>query len=143
MPSAVLHESLYVVFLNSIFGLLEKRYSVHLKLVHLPDYGIPDAQDALVLIASPVCAASPWTEKKGSSTTVRELIQDLAFKNPRVTNDWNSGFVCTSQVTGDASRPIYNHKTCPVHPDDDAIDLDTTAEEIFTHSNFKLGHPGK
>lgn len=151
MPSAILHEHVYTPFLSDIFSLLTRRYSVHLKLVHFTDYAVPQAREALILLASPVCAEVLWPEKVDSQQKVQDLIRDLASKSPRSSEGgYLRGFVrkydpspSSSQVTSIAPQNVYNHQPSVLWSKAPPIDLNTKAAEIFGYRVGKTVHPGK
>lgn len=122
---AMLHLSVVPRLLAAILNQLEHRLSVHVKLCRLQEYGLPLERSVLIMIASPFCAPLPWclhspaTPRIGSSTTLQDLIADLAFENPHAGLGSQPAFVCSPQLhihQGDAqpgnySSHIYNHQT--------------------------------
>lgn len=151
MPSAVLHQDFYTFFLEIIFILLERKYSVHFKLVHFADYGVPQARDVLIILVFPVCAEAPWPEKIGSLQTAYDLIRDLAPKNPRFSeNNYLPGFVSkydlsppSLQATGTLSHSIYNHQSITPFGSALPLGLNTEAAEIFGQQCLNTLHPGR
>lgn len=150
MPSAILHGDFYTLLLNSILDLLTRKYSVHLKLVHFADYTMPQARDALILLASPVCTAAPWPEKADSLQTAYDHIRDLVSKNPRSTEGSNDspGFVSkysisSSSQTTTFQHSLYNHQSATLFGRDLPIDLNTREADIFGLKSPRTLHPGK
>lgn len=119
MPVAILHDLVYARFLECVFSLLSRSHSVHLKKISLPDYGIPQAREVIVVLASIVCEEPPWANREYNPTTVRDLIRDLDFDNSRAESSKGSvGFACaspskkrSSNGTRTRSHCIYNHET--------------------------------
>lgn len=151
MPLTILHEHFYTFFLNNILILLMRKYSVHFKLVHFADYAVPQVRDALILLASPVCAEAPWPGKVDSLQTAYDVIRDLASKNPR-SSEGNDlpGFVgkynpspLSSQATTTLSHSIYNHQSATLLGSGLPMDLNTKAAEVFGRRCPKTLHPGK
>ena len=86
---------MYARFLECVFSLLSRNYSVHLK--KIPDYGIPQAREVIVVLASIVREELPWANREHNPTTVRDLTRDLDFDNPRAESIKGSfGFACAS-----------------------------------------------
>ncbi len=122
MPPALLHESAVSRFSETISRLLKMRFSVHLKIIHVGDYGLPQDRNLLVLVASPICAQLPWkfgqhTVPPCDAVDLGRLIADLTFGNSRVANDDRIGLVCSrpggalaSEGTSMSTR-VYNHYT--------------------------------
>ena len=122
---AMLHLSAVPQLLVAILSLLEHRLSVHVKVCNLQEHGLPQGRSILIIIASPFCAPLPWALQSPSvpsprpSTTLRDLIVDLAFENPRAGLGQQRAFVCSQPLEmhhGDVQGEshlghIYNHQT--------------------------------
>ncbi len=126
---AMLHQSVVPRLIVAILNLLEHRLSVHMKLCHLQDHGLPLGRSIFIMIASPFCAPLPWCLHSPSvpsslgapSTTLGDLIVDSAFENPRAgLGPLQRAFVCSPpldmhngnvlQAERYASH-VYNHQT--------------------------------
>jgi hypothetical protein len=122
---AMLHLSVLPRLLVAILNLLEHRLSVHVKLCRIQEHGLPWGRSILTVIASPFCAPLPWclhspsASGLGPPTTLRDLIVDLAFENPRAGLGPQRAFVCSPPINlhhGDAQAEkhpshVYNHQT--------------------------------
>ena len=123
MPPAILHSSSVCRFASTIIRILEKRMSVHIKLIPLTEYGLPQHRGILAIVASPFCAALPWQVDDWLENSVEpevritDLIGDLEFVNPRAADNSNVGFVCCQPTEDDpgastsVTKYIYNHQT--------------------------------
>ncbi|OCT50090.1 hypothetical protein CLCR_06541 [Cladophialophora carrionii] len=121
MSPALLHSSAMSRFSETILRLMKLRYSVHMKIVQVRQYGLPQERSILVIVASPICAPLPWNDERYTvqSTdvaTLGELLADLNFGNDRMANKECSGFVCSppqdNERTGSSSLVhVYNHYT--------------------------------
>ncbi|KIW70371.1 hypothetical protein PV04_02645 [Phialophora macrospora] len=121
MTPAFLHSSAISRFSETILGLLQMRYSVHMKLVQVKSFGLPQERNILIIVASPICAPLPWKDEKYTIqptdvVDLGELIADLSFENDRRVEEERSGFVCSQPQ--DDRRPrisslvhVYNHYT--------------------------------
>jgi hypothetical protein len=157
MPPALLHCSTIGRFSTSVIKFLEQRLSVHIKLSPLQDHGIPQERSVLVVVASPSCASLPWDSdwpvtSQEPSITIKDLIGDLAFENPRLTQIANNGFVCSgpaqSNLAPDESngstRYIYNHRTGRLPPPGKIpIDMDANAIQMSRNGPEDWIHPSK
>ncbi|KAH8881902.1 hypothetical protein GQ53DRAFT_466138 [Thozetella sp. PMI_491] len=157
MPATILHESTISRLSKSIQAMVKLGLVVHTTLHYLPDYGIPQDRSVLVIIASPfpglaeakVAPSGQWATNSGASSSaviVRDLIEDLAFNNPRATHDPCEGFVCPVPLDQDGGRGgntkyIYNHHTGHTATADlGAIDMD--AETVWLSRSWtELVHP--
>lgn len=121
---AVLHHDSKGRFSSTILKLLQRNYSVHLKLTDLREHGLPQDRGLLLLVAALPSVVLDWQASwplPGSrlSHPVEDLISDLNFSNPRVSAGTNSGFVCSwpldpdtqDPLTFDGARLLYNHQT--------------------------------
>jgi site-specific DNA-cytosine methylase len=121
LSPAFLHPSAVSRFSDTILGLLKIRYSVHMKIVQVKQFGLPQERNILIIVASPICAPLPWKDERYTvqATDVvglSELIADLNFGNERMVNKECSGFVCSppqdDRRAGSSSLVhIYNHYT--------------------------------
>lgn len=114
LPEAALHADVLPVFMQTVYSLLGKRYSVHIQKVQLPTYGILVEKTFLVILASPVCAAPLWVwdQSEMMQTTIGDIISGLAFQNPRRNHPNREGqcsFKCKVPFT--ENETIYNHDT--------------------------------
>ncbi|KAJ9616490.1 hypothetical protein H2200_000209 [Cladophialophora chaetospira] len=110
---ALLHAKTSARLLQTLLGLLKLRLSVHLKLVQVRDYGLPQERTLLVIVASPVCAALPRKDARNNVAPTNDkslgaLIEDLAFKNSRLADGSSNGFVCSAPGS---PEHVYNHYT--------------------------------
>ena len=157
MPPALLHHSTIGRFTKSIFKLLERRFSVHIRLYSLQDHGLSQERSTILVVASPFCAALPWSIGQPINgprpwVEVKGLIGDLAFENPRATQGAKGGFVCSvpaqnKPVSDEGNgRPlyIYNHQTGRSAPlGEDPIDMSANAIPLYYDSPKSLVHPSK
>lgn len=149
MSSAILHDLVFADLMGAIFGLLRKRYCVHLRLISFPEHGIPQDRKVFVLLASPVCGPAPWANPTTTTAaTVGSLIEDLAFKNPSVKRDGTTSFSCTVPAavgweTQSGQRIIYNHQTGLHTPNSIPLDLNSSAMQNLFFSRAPFSHPSK
>ena len=156
MPAAVLHPQALRGLFTNIRKLLEKRFSVHLKLSTLQNHGIPQERHILIVVAAPLGIQLPWqthwpTAGQDPVSQVRDRIKDLAFRNNRRVSGGIGGFVCSMPgptVSGssgglaDFSKMIYNHQTGRVIPPDaNLVDVESHAISLSPSARL-LGHPG-
>ncbi|KIW81369.1 hypothetical protein Z517_04394 [Fonsecaea pedrosoi CBS 271.37] len=122
LPLAVCHPSAVVRFSSTRLGLLERGFAVHSMVISLRDYGLPQERSILAVVASPFGVPLSWkfdryTTRSEQPSTIGSLIEDLAFKNPRVGTDSNTGFVCVrpavegSEAEASTVSHVYNHYT--------------------------------
>lgn len=114
LPAAALHPDVLPFFMQTIYSLLGKRYSVHIQKAQLPRYGILIEKSMIVIVASPICAAPQWVwnQSELTQTTIDDVIGDLGFQNPRRSHpnhEGESGFKCKMPFT--ENDTIYNHDT--------------------------------
>ncbi|EXJ59497.1 uncharacterized protein A1O5_12122 [Cladophialophora psammophila CBS 110553] len=152
LPPAVRHPSAIARFSKTLLGLLQMRFSVHLTLLRLKNYGLPQERSILAIVASPFCAPLPWKFDRYADepATIGGLIVDLAFKNPRMENKSNTGFVClhpnAGGPRGEMSRldHVYNHYTgIRVGPGAESISMDGDTIFTFFNDRKEWAHPGK
>ena len=121
--SAILHQSTIERFSAAVFELLERNYSVHLKLTTLQQHGIPQDRSILLMVAAPPSASLPWQSNwplsdSQLSCKVKDLIGNIAFDNPRASTETKGGFVCSIPAsdgsneasTHNGARLLYNHR---------------------------------
>ncbi|OQV05976.1 hypothetical protein CLAIMM_10624 [Cladophialophora immunda] len=153
---AMLHASFVPRFLATIINLLKHRRSVHIRLCRLQEHGLPQERSILLVVASPFCAPLPWylhwpsLPRKEQPITLRDLIVDLDFDNPRLGSGSKRAFVCSPPL--DAAHPdqrrgpcldhVYNHQTgqhpppscrIPLHWDTDAVVTLSSVLQPWTH----------
>ena len=162
---AVLHEEMIHKLKNSIFNLLEQRFSVHLENVFFKDHASLQERVVLTLLASPYYVQPGWSSeiKPGQSQvldpsatrpSLRDIIGDLSFKNPR-TWSGRTSFVCgytpstpTSMASLDQEEQsllcdIYNHQTGHFTKGTQPIQMDSTVIDLEMQSLPAYSHPGK
>lgn len=143
LSPAMLHDDAAPIFSDTILQLLEKKMSVHLRLVPLRDLGLPQSRSILVVMASPFCDNLSNTGRHatdGQRLDVVELLQDLSLENPRTIQGGDVGFVCS--LPGQPGY-IFNHNTGQRPPGDnpDATEFELNLD---LHLGPKLWiHPGK
>jgi hypothetical protein len=156
MPPALLHHAAVSRFSETILGLLKMRFSVHMRLVQVKDYGLPQERNLLAIVASPLCAGLPWkpdryTVQPPNAVDLGDLIADLTFKNSRMANENCTGFVCSPPednaggVRTSTLRHVYNHYTgIEVAEDSERIQVDVSS--VLTLVNgpkmWMHWHPG-
>ncbi|OAL39774.1 hypothetical protein AYO20_00686 [Fonsecaea nubica] len=122
LPLAVCHPSAVARFARTRLRLLERGFAVHSMLISLRDYGLPQERSILAVVASLFGVPLSWkfdryTTRSEQPSTIGSLIEDLAFKNPRVRTESNTGFVCLPPAVqgseGETSTVghVYNHYT--------------------------------
>lgn len=150
---ALLDASVVAWLLGTMLNLLEHRLSLHVKLCRLQELGLPQERSILIVVASPFCAPLPWClhwPPLRPPSTLRDLIADLAFDNPRTGAGPQRAFVCSPSLDtlheggrADASpRNVYNHQTgrqpssswkVPLQWDTDAIVALSSGPQSWTH----------
>ncbi|OAL28960.1 hypothetical protein AYO22_02396 [Fonsecaea multimorphosa] len=122
LPPAFQHPSAMPRHSSTLFRLVEMGFSVHSTLIALTEYGVPQERSILAVIASPFGVPLSWKFDQYAAgsplpATIGNLIGDLNFKNPRIGNASNTGFVCKPPpISGsDAGTStldhVYNHYT--------------------------------
>ncbi|EXJ62059.1 hypothetical protein A1O7_02492 [Cladophialophora yegresii CBS 114405] len=121
MSPALLHPSASSRFSETVLGLLKMRYSVHMKIVQVQQYGLPQQRSILIIVASSICAPLPWKDERytvqpRNAVGLGELLADLNFENSRMADKECSGFVCSPPQDHDRARNsslvhVYNHYT--------------------------------
>ncbi|KIX97808.1 uncharacterized protein Z520_06586 [Fonsecaea multimorphosa CBS 102226] len=156
---AMLHASVVPRLLATITKLLKHRRSVHMKLCHLREHGLPQARSILLVVASPFCAPLPWCLHWApfpsvlQSITLRDLIVDLDFDNCRTGAGPERAFVCSPPLEGthedrssDAGPShVYNHQTGQQVPPSWKVPLqwDTDGLVALSCSPLAWTHPGR
>lgn len=113
MPATMLHPEQLPAFIQTIHSILDKRYSVHIQKVELPECGILVDKAFIVILASPICAGPGWDWKHAETQkTIQDVICDLAFQNPRRDIDSSAqkhSLQCKRPST--TNQTVYNHNT--------------------------------
>ena len=157
MPPALLYHSALGRFASTVIRLMEQRLSVHIKLSRIRDYGIPQERSSLVVVAAP-SYASPWhvsfpATNRAQVVKIKDLIEDLAFENPRTSaKGGRGGFVCPKPLQdppdptegAGPTKYIYNHQTGRAAPPEGVlVDMDAHALCFCSNSPKPLVHPRK
>ncbi|KAK5573048.1 hypothetical protein LTR43_001707 [Exophiala xenobiotica] len=88
LSPSVLHPRAMTDFSSTVIQLLERKMSVHIKLIHFKDYGLPQDRSVLTVVAAPFCGELPWApfcapDGIQPETNVANMLRDLSFENPR------------------------------------------------------------
>ncbi|OCL12388.1 hypothetical protein AOQ84DRAFT_373147 [Glonium stellatum] len=151
LPSAILHEIVFPELIGSIMKILERRYSVHLKMSSFSEHNIPQSRTVIILLASPICADPHWDlywppeanlSQASPETTVRHKIRDLFSQNSRMKLDGKPCFVCNYQpvMEYDPLGCIYNHGTGQKFAQMEPIELET-ANSSLDYRRLRYQHP--
>ncbi|OQV00919.1 hypothetical protein CLAIMM_06354 [Cladophialophora immunda] len=153
LPPAVRHPQASSRFSKTLLKLLEAGFSVHSTLISLRDYGLPQERSILAIIASPFGVPLPWKFEHyvtGAQvpTTIGSLIGDLAFENPRMGTQSNTGFVCLPPTLHGPEAEmstlghVYNHYTgIPVASDAQSVSMDGNTPFTFFNGQKEWIHP--
>ncbi|KAF9885418.1 hypothetical protein FE257_012940 [Aspergillus nanangensis] len=107
LPPWVFHEDAYGKLLSGMYALLEGRYCLHFKKLHLSSHGVPRDETMVVLLASSVYSSIPWAKFFGEEleTSAMNKIIDLDFHNSGAGSDHA---ICKHPVSG---MRVLNHHT--------------------------------
>ncbi|KAF2665609.1 hypothetical protein BT63DRAFT_69784 [Microthyrium microscopicum] len=150
---AVLRSKAADKFAATLLRLLDLRYSVHMRLAHLPDHGIPQARKILLLVASALPGPLPWhidwpsTTQQRKEITVEQVLDGLPRSNTRTSLSPNSitGFACpiASQELGSkpsiSQQVLYNHQLGHSISKAQPIDLNSKAVGLSCDTSYH--HP--
>ncbi|KAJ9495511.1 hypothetical protein H2202_009051 [Exophiala xenobiotica] len=154
LSPSVLHPRAMKDFSSTIVRLLERKMSVHIKLIHLKDYGLPQDQSVLTVVAAPFCGELPWEtfcapDGLQPETNVADMLRDLCFGNPRKLHGNGVGFICSapreqdSDQSDNRAKYVYNHMT-GLQPSVDDSSPVGVGSSLTLHSGPKFWtHPSR
>jgi hypothetical protein len=122
--------------------------SVHIKLISLKDYGLPQGRSVLTVVAAPFCGELPWApfcapDGIQPETNVANMLRDLSFENPRKFHGNGVGFICSASSEQDSDQPddrakyVYNHMTGRQPSVDDSSTVEI-GSSLTLHSGSKI-----
>jgi site-specific DNA-cytosine methylase len=155
--SAVLHQNTIGRFSAIVFDLLERNYSVHLRLTNLQEHGLPQDKSILVMVAAPASTSLAWhlnwaLPDSQLPCKVKDFIGDIVFGNPRASTETKDGFVCSYPAPNNnygvpnhnGESLLYNHQTGRVSETEMAsLDMDAHTVTLDPYRAMPLVHPGK
>jgi hypothetical protein len=154
LSPSVFHPRAMTEFSSTIIQLLERKMSVHIKLIHLKDYGLPQDRSVLTVVAAPFCGELPWEpfcapDGIQPETNVANMLRDLSFENPRNVLGNGVGFICSAPSEQESDEPnnqakyVYNHMTGQEPSVDDCSTVEI-GSRLTLHSGPKFWtHPSK
>jgi len=148
MHSAVFHPNVRDRLSSTIHGLLDKEYSVYIRLTSAKEHGLALDSSLVVIVATRSPIPLTWDlywplDHAVSPSAVQTIIHDLKFVNGRAYAGKEQGFMCSAPhplgpgrtVPQNGTDVFYNHQT-------GRKATERTKMMDMLETNLELGPPG-